>query len=211
MPDTQPTTSAANERFEDVLDGRVPRVAALARQVRALVRSTVPDLNWVPNHGQEGVGFGVDQYGHDGWGVGVLGVAKNWVTLGFMRGAHLPDPRGIVEGTGRSVRHVKIRSAHELEERREALVALLRDATHSSASAGQAAMDLGGSDDDDEPKRHSALAAERSQTQQAIASAQSAASGAQSAVSEAQSVVTDALRAAAKRVASKKPAAKTRR
>lgn len=103
-----------------------------------------PTLNWVPNHGQEGIGFGVDQYGHDGWGVGVLGVAKNWVTLGFTQGAHLPDPRGIVEGTGRNVRHVKIRSAEEFEERREAIVSLLRDATNMAAPIGQAAMDLGG-------------------------------------------------------------------
>lgn len=156
-----PISSPTDQKFEQILAGRSATVADLARRVRALVRETLPDIVEVPNHGQEGIGFGANQYGHDGWGVGVVGVAKNWVTLGFMRGAHFPDPRGIVEGTGRNVRHVKIRSLREFEERRDALVALLRAATGVAAPpAVQGALDL---DIGDEPTRHSALAAERSQ------------------------------------------------
>lgn len=155
-----PKPSPTDGKFEQVLAGRPAAVADLARRVRRLVRETLPDVSEVSNHGQEGIGFGVNQYGYDGWGVGTIGVAKNWVTLGFMRGAHLPDPTGIVEGTGRNVRHVKIRSLREFEERRDALVALLRAATGVAAPpAVQGALDL---DMGDEPTRHSALAAERS-------------------------------------------------
>ena len=144
---------STDSRFDEILAARSAEVAALARRVQALVRDTLPDLDWVPNHGQEGIGFGVNQYGHDGWGVGVIGVAKNWVTLGFMRGAQLPDPHGIVEGTGRNVRHVKVRTAQAFEERRDALIALLRAATGVSAPAAvQGALDLG---EVDEPVRHS--------------------------------------------------------
>ncbi len=35
------------------------------------------------------------------------------VSFGFWRGAELPDPEGILEGTGRSMRHVKIESRAE--------------------------------------------------------------------------------------------------
>jgi hypothetical protein len=31
------------------------------------------------------------------------------VNVGFFRGAQLPDPKGLLEGTGRFMRHVKIR------------------------------------------------------------------------------------------------------
>lgn len=34
----------------------------------------------------------------------------SWVNLGFFRGAGLPDPGGLLEGTGASMRHVKIRT-----------------------------------------------------------------------------------------------------
>ena len=35
----------------------------------------------------------------------------NHATLQLWVGAHLPDPAGIVEGTGKNLRHVKIKSA----------------------------------------------------------------------------------------------------
>ncbi len=41
-------------------------------------------------------------------------VAKEHVTLAFMRGAALPDPEKLLEGTGKGVRHVKLRSVAEV-------------------------------------------------------------------------------------------------
>ena len=38
---------------------------------------------------------------------------KSWVNLGFFKGAHLDDPAGLMEGTGKSLRHIKIRSAED--------------------------------------------------------------------------------------------------
>ncbi|MSQ29118.1 MAG: DUF1801 domain-containing protein [Dehalococcoidia bacterium] len=155
-----------------MLSARSHDVAAIARRVRDLVRKKLPYAIEVPNHGQEGIGFGVNQYGHDGWGVGVIGVAKNWVSLGFMRGAQLPDPHGIVEGMGRNVRHVKVRSTQAFEGRRDVLVSLLRAATGTAAPAAvQGALDLG---DVEGPTRHSALSAERSSTDRAASAARTA-------------------------------------
>jgi hypothetical protein len=38
------------------------------------------------------------------------------VNLGFNRGALLPDPNGVLVGTGKSIRHITIRSQNELEQ-----------------------------------------------------------------------------------------------
>lgn len=59
---------------------------------------------------------------------------KSWVNLGFFRGGSLDDPKGLLEGTGKNMRHVKIHSLEAagnddlkslirlaLEERRTAL------------------------------------------------------------------------------------------
>lgn len=35
---------------------------------------------------------------------------KSWVNLGFFYGVDLPDPDGLLEGSGKKMRHVKIRS-----------------------------------------------------------------------------------------------------
>jgi hypothetical protein len=48
------------------------------------------------------------------------------VNVGFFHGASLPDPAGLLEGTGRSMRHVKLRPGARFDER--ALEALLRAA-----------------------------------------------------------------------------------
>jgi len=38
------------------------------------------------------------------------------VTFGFLRGTSLPDPAGLLEGTGKNLRHVKLRTAEDLQE-----------------------------------------------------------------------------------------------
>jgi hypothetical protein len=57
-----------------------------------------------------------------------LGPYTKWASLAFLRGAALDDPDGLLEGTGAAVRHVKIRSAAQLAERRGALQRLLEAA-----------------------------------------------------------------------------------
>jgi hypothetical protein len=37
------------------------------------------------------------------------------VNVGFFRGAEIPDPHGLLEGTGRFMRHVKIRPEREID------------------------------------------------------------------------------------------------
>ena len=50
-------------------------------------------------------------------------VGKNHVTFGFLRGTALPDPANLLEGTGKNLRHVKLRSMEDL--RRPALKKLI--------------------------------------------------------------------------------------
>ena len=35
------------------------------------------------------------------------------VNLGFLQGAHLPDPGGLLDGTGKALRHVKLRTPEQ--------------------------------------------------------------------------------------------------
>ncbi len=51
---------------------------------------------------------------------------KAHVNVGFFRGAELPDPDGLLEGTGKFMRHVKLRPEGEVDA--SALVKLVRTA-----------------------------------------------------------------------------------
>ena len=44
-------------------------------------------------------------------------VGKNHLTFGFHYGTSLKDPEGLLEGTGKNIRHVKLRSLEELKHR----------------------------------------------------------------------------------------------
>ena len=48
------------------------------------------------------------------------------VNVGFFRGAELPDPAGLLEGTGKYMRHVKLRPGHDMDAK--ALVELIESA-----------------------------------------------------------------------------------
>jgi hypothetical protein len=44
-----------------------------------------------------------------------IAAARRHVNLGFCRGASLPDPNRVLEGEGKTMRHIKFRSAGDLE------------------------------------------------------------------------------------------------
>jgi hypothetical protein len=48
-------------------------------------------------------------------GVCSLAAARDHVSLGFTRGAELADPEQRLEGTGKGMRHVKIRNTGEID------------------------------------------------------------------------------------------------
>ena len=48
-------------------------------------------------------------------GICYIGVIKDHVNLGFIRGSDLADPARILEGTGKQMRHIKFRNMSDLE------------------------------------------------------------------------------------------------
>jgi hypothetical protein len=105
--------------FDDYLADQSLENRRIIRELRALVKRTAPQL-------VESV-----KWGNGCWLKGKVPVAYVYaerilVQFGFMLGSRLEDPRGLLEGKGRYVRHVKLFDPAELYER--ALAALLRQA-----------------------------------------------------------------------------------
>lgn len=47
---------------------------------------------------------------------GYVDAFKDHVNVGFFRGAELPDVNGLLEGTGKFMRHVKLRSGQKIDD-----------------------------------------------------------------------------------------------
>ena len=48
---------------------------------------------------------------------GYVNAFRDHVNVGFFRGAEIDDPAGLLEGTGKRMRHVKLRPVHNIDER----------------------------------------------------------------------------------------------
>ena len=106
----------SEEQLRAVVEQKPPLVRELYLMTHRLVLETLPDVVFSVDCHDGQIGYGARQYGYDGWGMAALTPYTDRVSLAFLRGARLDDPAGLLEGTGRTVRHVKVRSMEQLAE-----------------------------------------------------------------------------------------------
>lgn len=104
---------------------KAPAIRDVYLETHRLVVETLPDVAYSVDCSDGQIGYGARQYGYDGWGMAALAPHTKWISLGFLRGSALDDPDKLLEGTGASVRHLKLRSQDELAARRAAIERLL--------------------------------------------------------------------------------------
>jgi hypothetical protein len=122
-----PTDRQDEAAFETIVATRSLAVGELAKRVRALVLDVLPGVFEVVWKQQKIAGYGTGpkkMTEHFCW----IAPASAHVSLGFNYGAELPDPDGLLEGTGRLFRHVKLASKGDVEANslRRLLVAATR-------------------------------------------------------------------------------------
>lgn len=112
--------------FDEVLRGHNPEVRQIAWLARDLILSTLPKMTEVPwpRDGTVGCGVGPKKMSEH---FCYVAPQKAHVNVGFFYGVDLPDPKGLLEGTGKRLRHVKLRTAADV--RNPVLVALVRKAS----------------------------------------------------------------------------------
>jgi hypothetical protein len=95
---------------------------AIIRGLRRLVKRVEPGLS-------EAVKWGNGCWIGSNGPVAYVYSAPDYVQFGFFRGSSLKDPRGLLEGKGKYVRHAKVHKPSGIDE--PSFAALLRQATGS--------------------------------------------------------------------------------
>jgi hypothetical protein len=119
--------------FEDLLDITEESLKPIVQALREMILNVDPDACEVVRLGDRAATYGVGPRKMIE-GYAYILPYTSWGNLGFYRGAILEDPNNLLEGTGKKLRHIKIRSIDEvgqeeirqlvqsaLTERREAL------------------------------------------------------------------------------------------
>ncbi len=119
------TTDERLGTFEAILQGHTPEVAAVARALRKRIAALHPGAVETPRDGEGCTTYGVgprkltEAYAH-------IAPHTDSVNLGLYHGTELPDPQGLLAGTGKRSRHAKLRTLADV--RSPAVTALIRAA-----------------------------------------------------------------------------------
>ena len=105
--------------FDLYLADQPPRSRAIIRALRGFVRGAAPGL-------EESVKWGNGCWLADGAPLAYVYSDTDFVQFGFIRGASLRDPRGLLLGNGQYVRYIRVRSVADID--RAAFAALLGQA-----------------------------------------------------------------------------------
>lgn len=104
-----------NGTFEDAIAAAPPKMKDIARAARKLVAKVMPGVTEVPWVGQKNVGYGVGPKKMSEHFAYIM-PHTHYVNLGFMYGADLDDPHGLLEGEGKKLRHIKLKSVDDLND-----------------------------------------------------------------------------------------------
>ena len=102
--------------WNENLASHTPAVQAAARALEALIRAAIPNVvvDYDPGNGL--LAFGTSMKMRDL--LFALIPHTGWVNLQLAHGALLANPDGLIEGTGKKIRHVKVRSAEMAQDSR---------------------------------------------------------------------------------------------
>ena len=93
-----------------------PGITKLALAVRALVIAEAPEAAESIYDAYNAVTTGYSFTGRPGDAFIHIPVYARWVNLGFNWGADLDDPRKLLQGSGRRIRHLRIADLRDLEK-----------------------------------------------------------------------------------------------
>ncbi len=100
--------------FDELLGETDATLRPVAVRLREVVLQVDPEATEVVRLGDRAATYGLGPRKMSEGYCYVLPYQR-WVNLGFYQGARLPDPAGLLEGTGARLRHVKVRSVEAAE------------------------------------------------------------------------------------------------
>src|SRR5215210_5474220 len=102
------------KELDDFLSAYTPDVQKLAQKARKLIFDVTPGVSEHVYPAMKVIRYGLQGNKMAGLVFGLM-PTKAGVSLGFMHGTSLPDPEGLLEGTGKNLRHVKLKKKEDVD------------------------------------------------------------------------------------------------
>jgi len=103
----------SDSTVEDFLKSYNPEVRQLVLKTRAVVLAVIPDAIEQVDSPSKIIAYGFGSKYADL--ICAIAPYKTYINLIFSQGTQLPDPQGLLTGTGKRARHVKIMTSRDIE------------------------------------------------------------------------------------------------
>ncbi|RYZ84463.1 MAG: DUF1801 domain-containing protein, partial [Proteobacteria bacterium] len=102
-------TMKSYDSIQDWIKDQSPKNRTIIKALRAFIKETAPQL-------EEKVKWGNGCFIGKNNGVIYLYADKEWVQYGFFNGVSLSDPKGLLEGSSKYIRHIKVRKTADIDK-----------------------------------------------------------------------------------------------
>ena len=96
---------------EDYLMGLTEEIQEIIEELRTIIKKAVPEASEYAEKDMLAYALGPNTYKHS---ICVISGYKNHATLGFIRGIKLKDPQELLQGEGKTARHLKLYPGKEI-------------------------------------------------------------------------------------------------
>ena len=119
-------STLTNAQLAAIIDARPPDMAKLTKAVLARVRERIPGSIEMVYDKKNALVIGFCSAERASNVINSIAVYSKWINLYFFEGDTLPDPEGLLQGTGSMVRSIRVTDAADLD--RPAVRALMAEA-----------------------------------------------------------------------------------
>lgn len=121
-----PPPTLTNSQLTAIIEARPPGMAKLTKAVLAKVRERIPGSIEMVYDKKNSLVIGFCSAERASNVINSIAVYSKWINLYFFEGDTLPDPEGLLQGTGSMVRSIRVTDAADLD--RPAVKALMAEA-----------------------------------------------------------------------------------
>jgi hypothetical protein len=112
----KPRVPPPNPEYLKFLAPFEERIRELALATRAFVLTEAPEATELIYDAYNAVATGYSFTARPSDAFIHIAVYAHWVNLGFNRGSELDDPRGMLQGSGRWIRHIRVADPGDLDQ-----------------------------------------------------------------------------------------------
>jgi hypothetical protein len=121
---------SAAQQLDAFIDRYTPDIAANARAILGAMRERLPGSVELVYDNTYTLAIGFAPTERTSTAIVSIALYPRWINLFFLRGATLPDPKKLLQGSGKVVRHIRIDDAAQLAS--PAIAALMKAALAAS-------------------------------------------------------------------------------